>query len=231
LLSCPIDDFGVFDLHGRLWVSGLAETLRYRRIAPGRLFGLDGEAVRLGRCYDAATIRRFGRTFLQPEAFSMIRRALAIAALTFSIGLGSVAVAHDATPTAMGDPDITFVLDEHNHFVTNVDGGTEGPSPGDVIIWGPNPLFDEANETDTGATTQGACTVFNEQKDCLLIETILFPDGSTLELQGIQPGPAVPSTRTIVGGSGMYLGAWGTVTVAPTEDLTVWTKDFAIWLP
>lgn len=160
----------------------------------------------------------------------MIRRALAIAALMFSIGLGSVAVAHDATPTAAGDPDITFVLDEHNENVTNIDGGVDGPSPGDSIIWGPNPLFDEANATDTGATTQGACTVFAENGDCLLIETILFPDGSTLELQGIQPGVAVPSTRTIVGGSGIYLGARGTVTVAPTEDLTVWTKTFEIWL-
>jgi hypothetical protein len=28
----------------------------------------------------------------------------------------------------------------------------------------------------------------------------------------------------------MYLGAKGTVTVAPTDDLTVWTKTFEIWL-
>ncbi len=160
----------------------------------------------------------------------MIRRALAVTALVCAIGMGSVAVAHDATPTAAGDPDITFVLDEHNHNVTNIDGGVDGPSPGDAIIWGPNPLYDEANENDTGATTQGTCTIFADNGDCLLIETILFPDGSTLELQGIQPGAAVPSTRTIVAGSGMYLGATGTVTIAPTEDLTVWTKSFEIWL-
>ena len=162
----------------------------------------------------------------------LLRRALVLACFLV-VGLSASVGAQDATPVAsptQGDPDITFVLDEHNHNVTNIDGGTEGPSPGDVIIWGPNPLFDEANENDTGATTQGACTIFNDQKDCLLIETILFPDGSTLELQGIQPGPAVPSTRTIVGGSGIYLGAKGTVTIAPTEDLSVWTKSFEIWI-
>ena len=160
----------------------------------------------------------------------MIRRALAVTALVCAIGMGSVAVAHDATPTAAGDPDITFVLDEHNHNVTNIDGGVDGPSPGDAIIWGPNPLYDEANENDTGATTQGTCTIFADNGDCLLIETILFPDGSTLELQGIQPGRRflrrAPSWR----GAGCISGRQERSQIAPTEDLTVWTKSFEIWL-
>ncbi len=66
--------------------------------------------------------------------------------------------------------------------------------------------------------------------DCLVIETILFPDGSTLELQGIQPGEPVASTRAIVGGSGAFLGAHGTVDVEPTDDLRYWTKSIDIWL-
>ncbi len=160
----------------------------------------------------------------------MIRRALAVTALVCSIGIGSATVAQNATPTTAGDPDITFVLDEHNLNMTTTDSGPSGPSAGDSIIWGPNPLYDETNTNDTGATTQGVCTVFATNGDCLLVETILFPDGSTLELQGIQPGATVPSTRTIVAGSGMYLGAKGTVAVAPTDDLRVWTKTFEIWL-
>jgi hypothetical protein len=63
-----------------------------------------------------------------------------------------------------------------------------------------------------------------------LLETIVFPDGSTLELQGVQPGTPMESTRTIVGGSGIYLGAYGVVTVEPTDDLEHWTKTFEIWL-
>jgi hypothetical protein len=65
----------------------------------------------------------------------------------------------------------------------------------------------------------------------VLAETIVFPDGSTLEIQGVQPGKPVPSMRTIVGGSGQYLGATGTIAVSPTEDLTVWTKKITIVLP
>jgi hypothetical protein len=34
--------------------------------------------------------------------------------------------------------------------------------------------------------------------------------------------------RTIVGGSGRYLGATGTVAVSPSADLSVWTKTFEI---
>ena len=98
-------------------------------------------------------------------------------------------------------------------------------------MWGPNPLFDEANATDTGATSQGSCVSMDAEFNCVLAETIVFPDGSTLEMQGVQPGKPVPSIRTIVGGSGEYLGASGTIDVSPTEDLTVWTKKITIVLP
>ncbi len=48
---------------------------------------------------------------------------------------------------------------------------------------------------------------------------IIFPDGATLEIQGIKPGASVASTRTVVNGSGRYRGTIGTVTVVPFADL------------
>lgn len=102
---------------------------------------------------------------------------------------------------------------------------------GDLRVWGPNALYDEENATDTGATTQGTCVALNAAFDCLADETIVLADGSTLEIQGIQLGGGVPSARTIVGGSGQYLGAVGTVAVTPTEDLALWTKTIVISLP
>ena len=159
----------------------------------------------------------------------MIRRTVAFAALLLTLLAASPAIAHDATPTAAGEPDITLELVEHADFVTNIDLGDDGPSAGDIIIWGPDPLYDESNTNDTGATTQGTCTAISSG-DCVLIETLLFPDGSTLELQGIQPSDPVASTRTIVGGSGIYLGARGTVAVEPTDDLLYWAKTIEIWL-
>src|SRR5215213_5238077 len=124
-----------------------------------------------------------------------------------------------STPTA-GASAATLILIEHADHVTEIDLGEPGPSVGDMLVWGPDPLYDEAGATDTGATTQGFCIAFNTAADCLATETILFPDGSTLEFQGIERSGGAPSARTIVGGSGRYLGASGTMTAAPSADLT-----------
>ncbi len=140
--------------------------------------------------------------------------------------------AQSATPvggTAGGTT--TLVLVEHNDAMTDVlQEESAGAAAGDLRVWGPNALYDESNTTDTGITSQGSCIALNADFDCLANETIVFPDGSTLEIQGIQLGNAQPSTRTIVGGSGQYLGATGTVSVAPTEDLLLWTKVIEITL-
>src|SRR4051812_24238217 len=141
------------------------------------------------------------------------------------------AAAQSATPAAAERGATTLVVNEHNVTMTDVDLGDSGPSAGDIRVWGPNPLFDDDNATDTGATSQGSCVAMDAEFTCVLAETIVFPDGSTLEMQGVQPGQPVPSMRTIVGGSGEYLGATGTVAVSPTEDLTVWTKTITIVLP
>jgi hypothetical protein len=135
--------------------------------------------------------------------------------------------AQDATPAASAGT-VRLVFVEHNDTMTDILQSKLGGSVGDLRVWGPNALYDEANAADTGATTQGTCVAHNPNFDCLVDETIVFPDGSTLEIQGIQLGGGQPSMRTIVGGSGQYLGATGTVAVAPTSDLSLWTKTLEI---
>jgi hypothetical protein len=143
-----------------------------------------------------------------------------------AVPLPPMAIAQEATPS----PTTTLHLVEHAVHLTTVDHGDPGPSVGDVQVWGPNPLFDERDSADTGATTQGICTALNAAFDCVVTETIVFADGSTLQIQGVEFASA-PSQRTIVGGSGAYLGATGTVTVEPTEDQSKWAKTIEIHLP
>ena len=152
-----------------------------------------------------------------------------LAALSLSFGAANV-VAQDATPVT--DSGVTtFTLVEHADNVTTVDVGDPGPSPGDLTVWGPDPLFDEANEVDTGALTHGSCQAINAEGDNHCIETIVFPNGSMLAIQGIQYGNGGPSPTVIVGGSGDYLGATGTVLVDASDDFLLWTKTFEITLP
>jgi Flp pilus assembly protein CpaB len=139
--------------------------------------------------------------------------------------------AQSSTPVMGQSGMTTLTVNEHNLNMTDVDLGAAGPSAGDLRVWGPNPIFDEANATDTGASSQGSCVSMDAEFNCVLAETMVFPDGSTLEIQGVRPGRPVPSMRTIVGGSGEYLGATGTIAVSPTEDLTVWTKTIQLVLP
>ena len=56
-----------------------------------------------------------------------------------------------------------------------------GPSVGDMQIWGPNALSDEA-DADSGARTQGTCIALQDGQGCMVSETIVFADGSTLLL-------------------------------------------------
>ena len=153
--------------------------------------------------------------------------------VAFVIASGSWAArgyAQMAIPAA-GAGEATLILIERADLVTEIDLGEPGPSIGDLLVWGPNALYDEADANDTGAATQGTCIAFNAASDCIAAETIVFPDGSTLELQGIERGGGVPSARTIVGGSGRYLGAVGTMAATPSADLTRWTKTIDIAAP
>jgi hypothetical protein len=158
---------------------------------------------------------------------SRLLTLVALVALVLVSGARSARTSAEmSTPTA-GASDATLILIEHVDLVSEIDLGETGASVGDMLVWGPNALYDEANVNDSGATTQGTCIAFDANSDCLDAETILFPDGSTLEFQGIERGGA-PAVRTIVGGSGRYLGAVGTMTAASSADLLLWTKTIEI---
>jgi hypothetical protein len=161
---------------------------------------------------------------------SQLLTLIALGALVIASGAWAARTAAEmSTPTA-GAGAATLILIEHADLVTEIDLGEPGPSVGDLLVWGPNALYDDANVNDTGATTQGTCIAFTANADCLAAETIDFPDGSTLEFQGIERGGA-PAARTIVGGSGRYLGAIGTMTAAPSADLKLWTKTIEFAAP
>ncbi len=161
---------------------------------------------------------------------SRLLALVSLVALVITSGAWVVrARAEMATPAGAGNA--TLILVEHADLVTEIDLDEPGPSIGDMLVWGPNALDDAGDVTDTGATTQGTCIAFNARSDCLAAETILFPDGSTLAFQGIERGEGSPSARTIVGGSGRYLGAIGTMTAVPSADLTLWTKTIEIAAP
>ncbi len=119
-----------------------------------------------------------------------------------------------------------IVLTERGGEISDIDQGEPGPSVGDMQIWGPTTLYDEA-DADSGATTQGTCIALNAEHACMVSETIVFADGSTLQLQGVER-PDAPTTRVIVGGSGQYLGATGTMMVEPSVDGSEWQKTIEI---
>jgi len=161
---------------------------------------------------------------------SRLLALIALVALVLASGSWAARTSAEmSTPTA-STGNATLILIEHADLVTEIDLGDPGASVGDMLVWGPDPLYDDANVNDTGATTQGTCIAFNANSDCLTVETIIFPDGSTLEFQGIERGGA-PAARTIVGGSGRYLGAVGTMTAEPSADLTLWTKTIEVAAP
>lgn len=154
-----------------------------------------------------------------------------VALVTLVIASGSWVARTSAQMATPATGPATLTLIEHADRVTEIDLGEPGPSIGDMLVWGPNALYDEADDSDTGATTQGTCIALNAASDCIASETIVFPDGSTLEFQGIERGGGVPSARTIVGGSGRYLGVAGTMAASPSADLMLWTKTIEIAPP
>ena len=162
---------------------------------------------------------------------SRLLTLVALGALIITSGARAARTSAEmSTPTA-GAGDATLILIEHADHVSEIDLGERGASVGDMLVWGPDPLYDDANVNDSGATTQGSCIAFSANSDCLAAETIVFPDGSTLEFQGIERAGGVPSVRTIVGGSGRYLGAVGTMTASPSPDLELWTKTIEFAAP
>ncbi len=158
---------------------------------------------------------------------------LAIAAMIAGGLQFSRIAAEDGMPVSDASPvgTRTMVLAERVEHQTTLDLGEPGTSAGDVLYWEPNPLYDGANTTDTGAVSMGTCVVVSADFDCVLVETITFPDGSTLQFQAGQPTDTSPYLRTIVGGSAEYLGAIGSATAVERDDGRVWTRTIEVQIP
>ena len=169
--------------------------------------------------------------------FRMARGVVILFAVIGLMGLG-VARAQDATPevpvatpeavTATTAP-VELKLVDQSRNVNNVDFGNDGLTPGDMIVWGPDPLYNADDLQDTGSVTYGNCVMVNTDGDCMAQETFIFADGSTIEVQGLEFGDTTPSVKTIVGGSGIFLGATGTLTDIPDETRSTWTKHIEYW--
>ena len=150
-------------------------------------------------------------------------------ALGLMLGMGFAGVRGGEVGNVLaqeGTKATVIVLTERGGEISDIDLGEPGPSVGDMQIWGPTALYDEAG-ADSGATTQGTCIALNAEHACMVDETIVFADGSTLQLQGVER-PDAPSTRVIVGGSGQYLGATGSMMVEPNADGSEWQKTIEI---
>jgi hypothetical protein len=52
--------------------------------------------------------------------------------------------AHGEIATPASASGTTLILVEHADLVTGIDLGKPGPSIGDMLVWGPNALYDEA---------------------------------------------------------------------------------------
>ena len=152
-----------------------------------------------------------------------------IVGVSLLIGIGAGGALGDRVESAAalaGAKATVLVLTERGGEISDIDLGEPGPSVGDMQVWGPTALYDESG-ADSGATTQGTCIALNGGHGCMVSETIVFADGSTLQVQGVERADA-PSQRVIVGGSGQYLGATGTMAVAPNADGSEWKKTIEI---
>lgn len=150
-----------------------------------------------------------------------IRRILALVMLcvAMSLGAGQLA-AQEATPVV--EPE-TLVLVERDENTELIDLGEPGASAGDILVFGPNPLYDAANETDTGATIVGTCIWLTADGHQQCTITFMFPDDSMVTAQGHQQEGA-QSVMVITGGTGEYLNATGRLLSEPSDDGTIFTQ-------
>jgi hypothetical protein len=137
----------------------------------------------------------------------MILTAVAVAAVTAAAtGVGTAAgTAGGKTPSGV----TTLKLKSKVDRVSAVDNPPAGRSAGDVVVF-TEKLFDaRGKQVGTDAAT---CTALFDQR-ALCNGVYILAKGQVM-VQLVQPGPTGTYSQAIVGGSGAYSGARGTVTVA-----------------
>lgn len=151
--------------------------------------------------------------------FKLLMPLAVVLAIT-GFGASGISAQEAATPVAVND---TLVLVERDENTETIDIGEPGPSAGDILVWGPNPLYDAENESDTGATLAGQCIWLDSDGHQHCSMTFVFPDGSMVTAQGPQQEGGV-STMVITGGTGQYLGATGRLQSEPSSDNSTFTQ-------
>jgi hypothetical protein len=95
-----------------------------------------------------------------------------------------------------------------------VDLGQDGGA-GNMTLWHSEIQDEEGNRLGTGA---GACIRLDAAGNAMC-ELVIQHDGhGTINVSGVQVAEPATATLTIVGGTGDYQGATGTVKSTPVED-------------
>jgi hypothetical protein len=151
--------------------------------------------------------------------------ACVVCAVAGTAALSAAGGHADPAPTGT-----TFLLKFQPQLARFVDAapkrGMDHPTPGDVLI-GASKVLDQAGTRSVGRTAE-LCTITSGGSNfaCALDVTLLLKDG-TLVVSG-NPHPARPPwTAAVVGGTGAYAGARGTVRVtdAPHDAGEYWRYD------
>lgn len=98
-----------------------------------------------------------------------------------------------------------------DHFV---ELGQEGGA-GNMILWNSDMEDEQGNKLGTGA---GSCIRVDAAGNYMCNMTIDHDGHGTINVSGVQVVEPATSTLTIVGGTGDYQGATGTVRSTPVED-------------
>jgi hypothetical protein len=150
----------------------------------------------------------------------MLKRTLTLAAAAAALAVLVPLAAAPAAPS--GTFTLTATLDSHS--LARVDERPKGESPGDVSVFSASLRRDGRAD----GRAEFVQTLVDPRYQGLSIRASLLLGDGTLELQGAgldrkAPGGGSPSEETelaVVGGTGSYAGAGGTVRLVPVGHTT-----------
>jgi hypothetical protein len=140
-----------------------------------------------------------------------VRRTLLVTVAAALCAAAAIGVGSAGGKTSKGV--ITLKVTSKLDNASAVDNPPDGRSAGDVVVFAEK-LFDSSGkQVGTDAAT---CTaLFDERSLCT--GAYVFDKGQVM-VQLVQPGPTGTYRQAIVGGTGAYAGARGTVTVAQSPS-------------
>jgi hypothetical protein len=148
------------------------------------------------------------------------KRIFALVAVLAASAAGLWAVLAEAAP----EGSITVLAKLDRHSLVSVNGGQKGRAPGETIVFS-TALSENGKPAGRGEFVQ---TIVDPRFRGISFRADLLLPAGTIELQGSglskrPPGGAMPKSETdmaIVGGTGAYAGASGTVQMTPAGRTT-----------